>query len=52
MTSPKVFRWIKTECGRTKYLDLAARSGYLAKLRLYWFVLVAALRDINLPSPD
>ncbi len=52
MTSPQAFRWIKTECGRAKYLDLAAKSGFAAKLRLYWFVLIAALRDANVPNPD
>jgi hypothetical protein len=52
MTSPQSFRWIKTECGRAKYLDLAARSGFLAKPRLIWFVLIATIRDINLSNPD
>ena len=45
-------RWIKTECGRAKYLQLAARPGALARLRLGWFVLIAALRDWPLPDPD
>lgn len=39
-------RWIKTECGRAKYLQLAARPGILARLRLSWFVLIAVLRDL------
>ena len=38
-------RWIKTDCGRAKLADLAARPGVLARLRLFWFVLIAALRD-------
>jgi hypothetical protein len=46
---PAAFRWIKTDCGRAKYGDLAARRGPLAKLRLAWFVLIAALRDWRLP---
>jgi hypothetical protein len=41
-----ISRWIKTECGRAKYLRLAARPGPLARLRLAWFVLIAALRDL------
>jgi len=45
-------RWIKTECGRAKYAELAARSGLLARLRLGWFVLIAAIRDWRLPDPD
>ena len=50
MTTPAIHRWIKTECGRAKYADLAARSGPVARLRLAWFVLIAALRDWRLPQ--
>jgi hypothetical protein len=45
-------RWIKTDCGRLKYQDLATRRGLPARLRLGWFVLIAALRDWRLPDPD
>ena len=45
-------RWIKTDCGRAKLADLAARPGVLARLRMVWFVLIAALRDWPLPNPD
>jgi len=48
---PGAYRWIKTECGRTKYDQLAARPGLLAWLRLAWFVGIAALRDWNLREP-
>ncbi len=48
---PSVFRWIKTDCGRGQYTELAARPGPLAKLRLAWFVLIAALRDWPLVDP-
>ena len=50
MTSPLLHRWIKTECGRAKYTELAARPGFLAKLRLGWFLIIAALRDWHLPT--
>jgi len=50
MQQPAIHRWIKTECGRAKYADLAARPGVLARLRLGWFVLIAALRDWHLPD--
>ena len=50
--SASIQRWIKTECGRAKYLQLAGRPGALARLRLGWFVLIAALRDWPLPDPD
>lgn len=51
MTAPEaaIHRWIKTDCGRAKYADLAARSGLPARIRLAWFVLIAALRDWRLP---
>jgi len=40
---------IRSECGLAKYLELAARPGWLARLRLAWFVAIASLRDRNLP---
>jgi hypothetical protein len=45
---PAIARWIRTECGRAKYLELAARSGALSRLRLAWFVLIGVLRDLPL----
>ena len=50
--TPAVARWIKTECGRAKYLELAHRPGPWARLRLWWFVALAALRDFPLPLPE
>ena len=49
MAPPPIQRWIKTDCGRARYDALAGRRGVWAKLRLSWFVLVAALRDWPLP---
>lgn len=45
MATPAIYRWIKTECGQAKYRELAARQGAAARLRLAWFVAIAALRD-------
>jgi hypothetical protein len=45
---PGIARWIRTDCGRAKYLQLAARPGPWARLRLAWFVLIAAVRDLPL----
>lgn len=50
MPQPAIHRWIKTECGRAKYAELAGRPGALARLRLAWFVLIAAIRDWRLPA--
>ena len=44
--------WIRTPCGRAKYQELAARPGLLPRLRLGWFVLIAALRDLGRPLPQ
>ncbi|MEB3201152.1 MAG: hypothetical protein VKK62_11595 [Synechococcaceae cyanobacterium] len=49
MVPESLRRWIKTDCGRARYAELAARSGPLARLRLAWFVLIASLRDWPLP---
>ena len=50
--TPSVYRWIKTECGRAKYEQLANSANQLSRLRLGWFVAIAALRDWRLPDPD
>ena len=44
--------WIKTDCGRAKLADLQQRTGPIARIRLAWFILIAALRDWRLPNPD
>jgi hypothetical protein len=51
MVEPAAYRWIKTACGRAKYAELAAKRGLGARLRLGWFVAIAALRDWPLPAP-
>ncbi|MGC6484030.1 MAG: hypothetical protein ACON4T_10790 [Synechococcus sp.] len=52
MTQNLIHRWIKTECGRAKYADLANRPGLWAKLRLGWFVLIASIRDARLSDSN
>ena len=49
---PAVAFWVRTPCGRAKYASLAQRPGALARLRLGWFVLIAALRDLGQPLPQ
>jgi hypothetical protein len=44
-----ISRWVKTECGRATYLSLSQQRGPWPRLRLWWFVLIAALRDWRLP---
>ena len=49
---PALHRWIKTDCGRAKLADLQQRTGAIARARLTWFILIAALRDWRLTNPD
>ena len=49
---PSMAFWIRTPCGRAKYQELAGRPGLLARFRLGWFVLIAALRDLGQPLPQ
>ena len=52
MDNTGIERWIKTDCGRAKYSELALRTGFVAKLRLGWFVLIAVLRDLPINNND
>jgi len=37
---------IKTKCGIDKYHKLKIKKGLLNKMRFYWYVLFAVIRDI------
>ena len=39
--------FIKTKCGLEKYDLLKSRKGMSAKLRFYWFVFFASIRDLG-----
>ena len=52
MITMKMNDLIKTPCGRSKFLELAKGNGLLSRIRLVWFVIVAALRDLPIPNPD
>ena len=51
-STPALHRLIKTDCGRAKLAELQQRTGPIARARLTWFILIAALRDWRLPNPD
>ena len=51
-STPTLHRWIKTDCGRAKLAELQQSTGPIARARLAWFILIAALRDWRLPNPD
>ena len=50
--APVLHHWIKTDCGRAKLAELQQRRGPTARLRLAWFILIAALRDLPLQISD
>tara|TARA_Y100001968_G_scaffold60086_1_gene51044 strand:- start:219 stop:377 length:159 start_codon:yes stop_codon:yes gene_type:complete len=52
MDKNRIFSLIKTECGRAKYETLSAKKGIFNRLRLYWFVIFAAIEDWNLKAND
>ena len=39
--------YIKTKCGLEKYDLLKSQKGMYAKLRFYWFVFFASIRDFG-----
>ncbi len=47
-----ISKLIKTECGRSKYLELSKKNGPLATMRLSWFVFWATIKHWDLDSPD
>tara|TARA_Y100001968_G_C19311316_1_gene694329 strand:- start:307 stop:486 length:180 start_codon:yes stop_codon:yes gene_type:complete len=52
MNQISIFSLIKTKCGRGKYEILSSKKGIIAKIRLYWFILIAIIKDWNLPAED
>ena len=48
MTQKKIYRFIKTPCGQTKYEKLNLNQTFFGRIRLYWFIIFATIRDFNL----
>ena len=48
MTKKTVFKLIKTPCGQAKYNELVTNKTLLGKVRLFWFILIASIRDWNI----
>ena len=38
-------KYIKTQCGLDKYKELELKTGIYNRLRFYWFVFFASMRD-------
>ena len=52
MKTKTIYLFIKTPCGRKKFEELSLKNDLFSKLRLYWFILFASIRDLNLPIQD
>ena len=48
MKKQTIFKFIKTPCGQAKYIELSMNKNIFGKLRLFWFFLIASLRDFNI----
>ena len=48
MKRKTVFKFIKTPCGQAKYIELEGNKTVLGKVRLFWFILIASIRDWNI----
>ncbi len=48
MENKNLFKYIKTPCGQAKYIELQSNKSLLGKLRLFWFVIIASIRDWNI----
>tara|TARA_Y100000589_G_scaffold280411_1_gene276815 strand:+ start:7348 stop:7500 length:153 start_codon:yes stop_codon:yes gene_type:complete len=50
MNKKFIYKLIKTECGRAKYENLASNKTSFGVLRLYWFIIIAAIRDLRIKN--
>ena len=50
MTQKTIYRFIKSPCGQTKYEKLSLNKTFFGRMRLYWFIFFATIRDFNLKN--
>ena len=48
MTQKKIYKFIKSPCGQKKYEELYLNKTFFGRLRLFWFIAFATIRDFNL----
>ena len=48
MDNKTLFKYIKTPCGQSKYMELQSNKSLIGKFRLVWFVIIAAIKDWNI----
>ncbi len=47
MEKRKIFKFIKSPCGQSKYEELILNKTLMGRARLYWFIFFASIRDIR-----
>ena len=52
MNKKIIYSFIKTTCGRQKFEYLSTKKDLLSTLRLYWFIIAAAIRDWGLEAQE
>ena len=50
MNQKRIYKFIKTECGQSKYESLSLNKTFYGKIRLYWFILFASIKDLNIKN--
>ena len=48
MTQKRIYKLIKSPCGQAKYEKLTLNTTFFGRIRLYWFIIFATIRDFNL----
>ena len=43
-----IYKLIKSPCGQSKYEKLTLNKTFFGRIRLYWFIIFATIRDFNL----
>ncbi len=47
MSEKKIYKFIKSPCGQMKFEKLSLNKTIYGRLRLFWFIFFATIRDIN-----
>ena len=47
MNQKKIYKFIKSSCGQAKYEELSLNKTIYGRVRLYWYIFFASIRDFN-----
>ncbi len=50
MTQKRIYKLIKSPCGQAKYEKLTLNKTFFGRIRLYWFIIFATIRDFKLKA--